>query len=251
MPKRRSQAAEDREARIEPPPTVPPAGEPASKRAVATKKRTPITLDPVLDAPLSESRTGNPDLNALIESFENGQLKRRAFEEAVVSLGYNISRDRPKPGWYTVTKRIANGTIAFRMDDPPHKPPAADESWIVGLVDSALQLPNAEFQRDEAAERLSLLQNERAQILDRALGKISLGMSYAEQIRRDLQLLADAARTFGASWGDIARAADITPQAAQRRWDPEARQRRNAYQKSRYRRASEDAGGRTDDHRSS
>lgn len=58
-------------------------------------------------------------------------------------------------------------------------------------------------------------------------------MEQAQEVRERLQQLVDDARRKGATWADIARAASITPQAAQRRWDPEARKRRNDYQRKR------------------
>lgn len=66
-----------------------------------------------------------------------------------------------------------------------------------------------------------------------ALGLVSLRMIQSEIVRDDLEALAARARELGGSWSDIARAAGITPQAAQRRWDPIARRKHAEYRRHR------------------
>jgi hypothetical protein len=65
------------------------------------------------------------------------------------------------------------------------------------------------------------------------LGDIAIRMAAAERTKLELTELVARAREVGITWTDIARAAGITPQAAQRRWDPEARRKHTEYQRQR------------------
>jgi hypothetical protein len=77
------------------------------------------------------------------------------------------------------------------------------------------------------------------------LTAIAVGMAEIEVIKNRLQNAVDGARDLDASWYEVGIAAGITAQAALRRWNPEAKQRRLEYERSRPRgpqRPAADAG---------
>jgi hypothetical protein len=66
-----------------------------------------------------------------------------------------------------------------------------------------------------------------------ALGRIAMLTTSLDRTRGELDDSVRAARSLGISWNAIGRAAAITPQAAHRRWDAEARRKHAAYRSQR------------------
>ncbi len=82
---------------------------------------------------------------------------------------------------------------------------------------------------------LRALEARRLELVEQSLGRISTATQLIEETKAELQSHVEGARSLGASWADIGRAAGITPPSAMRRWDPEAKQRRADYQRRRLR----------------
>ena len=134
-----------------------------------------------------------------------------------------------------------------RRDTEQNKPLVGDGLQRQTRVDDLAQFLSTLFvERSHAEHEVVVPLNEdlpeaTMKLLDLALEKVTAGMEVAALTRTDLQFVVDVARTLGASWNRIGRSAGITSQAAQRRWDPAARQRSNEYQRSRYRSSGGDA----------
>jgi len=89
-----------------------------------------------------------------------------------------------------------------------------------------------------------LSSNERTQSL--TLSRIALRSIQAELLRSLLDTHVQEARELGASWRAIAAATGISPQAAHKRWDPEARAKARKYMREysgRPRTTNPDPGG--------
>jgi hypothetical protein len=93
---------------------------------------------------------------------------------------------------------------------------------IDGLSDSLIE---------KTLDSLDSVQLEQQRIF--TLGKIAARSLQAERIKSDLDALTTTARALGITWNQIGRAAGITPQAAHRRWDAEARRKHSEYRRQR------------------
>lgn len=67
----------------------------------------------------------------------------------------------------------------------------------------------------------------------RELGEIALLKVRSDRVRAQLNAAVMRAREAGCSWNLIGRAADVSPQAAHRRWDDEARRKHSEYERAR------------------
>src|SRR5262249_18399945 len=139
--------------------------------------------------------------------------------------------------------------LQVRESDPPRPPQAvvglqvpeaagklaelvrvtAEPMRVVSVEQEALrsQLLGAFAEQDPSEEELHLAE---------VLGTLAVHTAETARLRADADELVVKARELGASWRDVSRAAGITPQAALRRWDPEARKRHSDYAREHKRR---------------
>ena len=107
---------------------------------------------------------------------------------------------------------------------------------------------------DAIIETLSHTAMDRAHTVLRdrveVLSQIGILMALSDRLRDDLQAWVSRARALGVSWSDIAQAAGVSPQSANRRWDPDAKQKHRDYQRMRtaknQRTTAEDTSARRD-----
>jgi hypothetical protein len=66
-----------------------------------------------------------------------------------------------------------------------------------------------------------------------AVARIALRTAQIDYLKQDLAEGVRRAREVGVSWSDVGRAAGLSPQAALRRWDQEARRKHSEYQRNR------------------
>jgi hypothetical protein len=75
-----------------------------------------------------------------------------------------------------------------------------------------------------------------------ALGRIALLVAQRDLAAQALDAAVKEARDLDLPWTRISRAVGVTPQSAQRKWDPKSKQTHREYQRDRYRSARYDAG---------
>lgn len=91
-------------------------------------------------------------------------------------------------------------------------------------------------QDDESSSRDSRMEeSHRLKQLAALLGTVGSTSVTIDGLRRELDLAALEARELGATWTQLAKAAGISAPSAQRRWDPESRERHRNYQRDRFR----------------
>lgn len=110
---------------------------------------------------------------------------------------------------------------------------AAQAIGLSGVAEGVLTAFYESLERDFYDER-----HEQLQRLLPALAMITLRTVQTQFIKEDLDELVQKARQDGASWRHIARAAGISPQAAHRRWDADAKARHREYARKHYKAAS-------------
>lgn len=192
-------------------------------------------------------------IRALMEDLDSGHLMLR------------ISRNRG-PGWSADFDRIRGeveslfrqGGIRNRLRDPltesfqnviigklnesrnietppiHHSPSPETAPQILEQVALPGISPSDESQLREGlhARLESLLTDERLRKRRNRLpelANLAIRAVQADFVRDDLARKVEAAREAGASWSEIGRAVGITPQAAHRRWDADAKAKHRDY----------------------
>lgn len=178
--------------------------------------------------------TDNDDLADAAGLLRSAQAVLASSDYLIRDLGPTHPRDGS-------TSPAENGRI-WEMDDPP--PPArrderADLAALLEIarssVDERGDVLNAAWER-QLIEQHAEAESDRIQIL----GEIALRSEQSEKTRMRLQELVDRARQAGITWSIIGNAARISPQAAHRKWDAEARRKHSEYQRNRLRPQSSD-----------
>lgn len=122
-----------------------------------------------------------------------------------------------------------DSTIDVPLDISP-----SPEHYYTVLREAASQgLPVGDILRSTANmldQVVGPLGPDRRHVTD-ALAQVALKSGEIEFHREELDGIVEEARSTGASWSDIGRATGITPQAAHRRWDAEARRKHSDYQR--------------------
>lgn len=89
-----------------------------------------------------------------------------------------------------------------------------DDDHIEEIAEQAV---NAAFDRDRT--RVFILH------------QLGVALEQIDNLNERVERLVHIARQCGATWAEVGEVADVTPQAAMRRWDAQAREKHAAYQR--------------------
>lgn len=116
-------------------------------------------------------------------------------------------------------------------------------------LDPLYQAAVLELARERTETLVRHDKEDNAPIRERLLGLLALRHAQIEVLQAEEELLADAAREFGASYRELGHVTGVTAQSAHRRWNKEARQKHSAYTRERYFRGAKQQPRRTSDRR--
>jgi hypothetical protein len=173
-----------------------------------------------------------------------GQVRSLAEKQ----FGFKIAHDTVGGTHLDFDSQVAisglNGTISTEMpegrkEEPFVLSPVPDTpgklAALVRAVSEAVPVESLQHQAllNELTDRFVASNDVQDRRLVDALGLLGVRMAQGARLRRDTDAGVAEARALGGTWSDIARAAGITPQAARRRWDPDARKQHSDYERTR------------------
>jgi hypothetical protein len=182
--------------------------------------------------------TESPLRDAMIDFM--AKMTKTDSEEDIANLLKSFIMEMEALGYLASVKHDSKSGASF-ID--VMQPTTAERAYIPlkhGVLDSYLRQVHEAI--DKAENILSIqsasepsdieIDSSLAEEALHALGMIALRVRQDKYVRADLDEQVSSARAAGMSWANIGKAAGISSQSAQRRWDPKSRRNHAEYQRN-------------------